>query len=201
MIELALAALLLTPASSPDAQARDAQDCPAIFGTEHAVSENAAWRKQHLHAFAITDKRVEITHSVARWKSPKPLRMTGLELVEVRAEEGERPVAVVSLGDSLQSVCEPGLYEVSADDALGQSGQVLVVDERGVLVEQGGKLAFLPWAGHPVPKQLRMVWRSPYNVVMESSGSSGSSGGKSAAKKPAKKERKRSKRPERKKRK
>jgi hypothetical protein len=200
VIKLALVALLFAPAADDHAsKARDAQECPAIFGSPHAVQQNAKWRQQHVHEIEITDKRLNITHSVARWSEPAQLRLTGIDLVEVHAVEGEAPVAVVAVDESLKSVCEPGLYKVNTDDALGQSGQVLVVDERGVLVEQAGKLAFMPWDGHPAPKQTRMVWRSPYNVVMEVSGGGKGSSGKasSSSSRGAKKERKR-KRPKRK---
>lgn len=197
MTPLALAALLLTPANDGTAdRPRAAEACPEIFGSHEAREENAAYRKAHLHGVDFTEKRLEIVHSVGRWRRPKNMAMSGIKLVDVTVEDsGRPPLAIVEVGESLESLCKPGTYALATDDALGQSGQVLNVDARGVLVEQGGKLGFLPWDGHPPPQQVRIVWRSPYNVVMESSGGGGSKASKSASKKkPAKRKRSRRKR-------
>lgn len=174
-------------AGSDEVEVRSAAGCPRLFGEERAHEANEARRTRHLHNVRITAERVEIVHSMGRWGEPRRLRMRGLELMGVELPDpdpvsppspGDR-VAVVEVGEALADLCPPGVYALTVDDALGTSGQVLAIDDRGVLVESAGALAFLPWEGHPLPKRVRMIWRSHYDVVMDAS-SAPAAGGKNA---------------------
>ena len=132
------------------------------------------------------------------------MKLTGVSLRGVQHPEeesaGEARVALVELSEALEDLCTPGIYAVSADHALGRAGRILAVDDRGVLIEKGGELAFLPWKGHPLPDFTRMVWRSSYDVVLDQTGGKASaSKGKKRSKKKKKKAKK--KRPKKKKKK
>lgn len=196
-----LLTLALSPAEAEveEVDVLDPAACPAIFGADETHARNHRYRKARLHGLAITDERVEIVHSVGRWQKPTQLRVNGLELIGVEAPDaepgevvdpGER-VALVEVKESEASLCRPGVYALGPDDSLGRRTRILGVNDRGVLLENAGDLAFLAWEGHRLPKQVRMVWRSSYDVVVDESGGGGSraasSGDEAARRKAARK--------------
>lgn len=97
----------------------------------------------------------------------------------------ELAVAHVELGEAYRELCQPGVYEVSVDDSLGQDARVYAVLEEGMLIESRDSLAFLVLDDGPKPPAMRMIWRSAYAIAFEDAAAS--SKVKKAKKKPAKK--------------
>jgi len=184
VLGLGIGAGSASAATSSDAAASDAQDhelhdpadCSAVFGDEGVWMRHASYRAPRLHDFGQRRHGLEIVHSVSTWTAPTSVRLTGLDLVGVEMVEteplepgtaaGEELVAIVELKEPLDSMCQPGLYAVSADDALGRDTKVLAVEEYGVLVEKKGRLGLLQWPGAR-PPAVRMVWQSGYQVVLD----------------------------------
>lgn len=93
------------------------------------------------------------------------------ELLERTTQEH---VAVVSLGEAWSQVCPGGTALLRVDDAIGASGRVVWIGERGVLTYLGGGLTWVPRTGFEAPA-FRNTWRSDFSVVM---------GGQTVGKKP-----------------
>lgn len=103
----------------------------------------------------------------------------------------ELAVAHIELGDAYSKLCEPGVYEVSVDDSLGQDARVYAVLDEGMLVESGESLAFVVVDDGPTAPSMRMIWRSAYAIAFEDAAAA------SKVKKASKKKPKRKRKPRR----
>ncbi len=88
------------------------------------------------------------------------------------AESAPLRLAHVELTDAYKDICEPGVYEVTVDDSLGQDARVYAMLEEGMLIESGDRLAFLVLDDGPKMPSMRMIWRSAYAIEFESTASS-----------------------------
>ncbi len=143
----------------PASVVRKARDCPQLFGTERLERRNERRRERVLlWAEREASGRVDITHS-GNWLPPRRLEPSALHLVSVSDE-----TAVVRVGRAHADLCEPGLYRIEVDDALGKGNRVLAIVGGVVLVEVGRTLAYMTPPGVKRPPW-RMVWASTFRFT------------------------------------
>lgn len=143
--------------------------CPALFGDEDARAQNRASREQHLMSVERQDRFVEIVHGVPEWSAPVVRTAPGLTVLAVEGEPGAR-AALVRVDERWQRWCEPGVYRVGRDDALGAGSEVLAVLDEGLLAAHVSGLMLLPVKGTNSTTTFRMIWRSGFGIHTASAG-------------------------------
>jgi hypothetical protein len=158
--------------AEPDAQVEPpaliegapAQSCPSLFGGDADRERNRAWRGEVLKEVVRGQRYVDVVHTVASWRSPKSIRVPGLDILEVGADEQGVAAARVRVDDAVAQGCGGELI-VRADDALGADGQILAVMDEGVLAEHRGQLVLLHRVGNRPPENLRLIWQSGFGLA------------------------------------
>lgn len=136
--------------------------CPALFGDAKTRDYNRRVREAKLTWLEPRGKVVEITHTTS-WKRPFYLELSGIELVETTVDETGEWSAVVDVDDAVPD-CEPGLYPVEPDFALGKQGRIIGVVDGSVLVDFEDRLAYL-MTEDAEPPTWQMVWRSGWYFI------------------------------------
>jgi hypothetical protein len=93
----------------------------------------------------------------------------------------EEWVAEIWLGAELAGQCGSELQIVRMDDQIGSGISVLAITEKGILLDNRGKLAWINGPDTQVGPAIRLVWRSDFRVMGPSPYQKGST---SSAKKP-----------------
>lgn len=180
-ILLALVPAQTEVAPPPDAAANTppaapADSCAALFGEAARGDERRASREERLEGVSRSENLLDITHSDAGWRAPKPMRVPGMEVVAIEDGADGARTARVRVGEAWSERCEPGEYRLGVDDGLGSDGLVLAIVDEGVLAEHKGELIFVPRLGSG-PPPFRMIWRSAFalNVAPGSNAAIGGS--------------------------
>jgi len=146
--------------------AHAAAECRPLFGPP------AQSRPTKLYWIHEEPGGVTIAHSSDSWDEPVALVVRGLTVL------GSRPTsrglrAQVSVSEQLARAvgCRAGAYELGVGDSLTSRGRVLAVLSHAVLLEQGGRLAFMVASGALEPRWL-LAWSAPGTVRIEGGGSS-----------------------------
>lgn len=135
-----------------------AATCPALFGSAAIQHRNTTWRARHLDWIEEEDSGVTVAHVHALWSDPVAIAPAGLTVVAIRRLRGKN-AAIIQLSRELRRSlhCAAGPYLVKADVMLGLRLRILHVLQTGVLVEAGGRLAFIAARGALAPRWL-MGW-------------------------------------------
>lgn len=149
--------------AAPEDEALPAAACAALFGGDVDRDLRRASRETRLEEVVRTEMLLDVVHTDPKWQPPKPMRVPGIEVVElVETPEGGKR-ARVRLTSAWGELCPAGDYLVDADDGLGSEGLVLAILDEGVLAEHRGELIFLPKTGSHSPA-FRMIWRSGFGM-------------------------------------
>ena len=165
---IAALVMLASPAQATAGHVHESKDCRALFGSQARHAQNKDMRQARLIRVEDVAKSTVVSHAYARWKTPSVLRVKDVDLVEVQPQQGDKPAQLtVRVGESFQDYCEPGLYRVGVDDALGNEGQIIATTKEAALVQEKDALyAWVPEGKKP-PTNWRMVWRAGYEISLE----------------------------------
>ncbi|MBN2496338.1 MAG: hypothetical protein JXR96_17220 [Deltaproteobacteria bacterium] len=151
-------------ASAEAGPLHDRTDCQRLFGDQARIERNRAERHAELSSVQEGSFAIQVVHSVD-WSRPASVEFDGLQLVETYLGPGRQPTAVFELSEDLAPPgCQPGLYALRKDDAIGKRCQVLAVLHDLVLLEVEGQLGYVLEDDEPEPIW-RLIWRSPWKLI------------------------------------
>lgn len=137
-------------------------DCPALFGDASQRAANRDRRAGAVRAVWRLDGSAAVLHT-RQWRDAEPLRVEGVEVIG-RDSSNEEPRVLLRLGEELASLqCEPGLYSIGVDAALGEGAYVLSITPRLVLVQWHGELRYLISREDQLT-DVQVIWGSPWRV-------------------------------------
>ena len=141
-------------ASGADAPATSAD--PAEAGA--SAGEDAAPSVHEAEAKAASEGAgLVVRHGSVNGKKKMPNTVSSTNLL----------AAHIELSEDYAAICEPGVYEVTVDDSLGQDSRIYAILSEGLLIENGDTLGFLVLEDGPAVPSMRMIWRSAYAIQFE----------------------------------